>query len=165
MKSYLVWAKRFKLLELKSQKQGTYNQGGSKQLMGEGFVKRTYADQRNLADNNELYVLDEEKTTELMLIREENIKKQAEESQKNTVSTEDKLAQAMVKAMANANAPVVAPEPVKEPEPIAPVIEAGHGAFEDLKLIIKDEDLGIRIGKEDTREKIEARIKEAQLKK
>lgn len=152
--SYLVWAERFCFKELKSQRDGTYNQNGSKELKGAGMVIRSFAEDRNAQPNNEIYIFDEKKTDELMLLRDESIKKQAEEKEKKSVSSEDKLAAAMVKAMANVNAAPV--EPTKVDEPI--------DAMEDLKTIIKENDLGFRIGKDDTREKVEAKIKEAKKK-
>lgn len=152
--SYLVWAERFNLKELKSQREGTYNQSGSKESKGSSLVVRSFAEARNAQLNNELYVFDEKKTDELMLIREANIKKQAEEKEKKAVSSEDLLAIAMVKALGNVNAAPV--EPVK--------VEKVVDDMEDLKTIIKENDLGFRIGKDDTREKVEAKIKEAQKK-
>ena len=43
-------------------------------------------------------------------------------------------------------------------------VEKDVDTLEDLKTIIKDNDLGIRVTKTDTREKVEAKIKEAQKK-
>ena len=57
----------------------------------------------------------------------------------------------MVKALGKVNA---TPEPAKVEKPV--------DTLEDLKAIIKENDLGIRISKTDTRAKIEAKIKEAQ---
>ncbi len=166
--SHLVWAKRFNLLELKSQREGTYNQNGSRELKGEGMVVRSFAVARNAQLNNEIYVFDEEKTDELLLLREENIKKQAEEKEKKTVSSEDAGANAMVKALYEFNS-------AKESEELAKLkaenkaLKEGTSdeskpvdTLEDLKTIIKENDLGIRISKTDTRKTVEAKIKEAQ---
>ena len=147
--SHNVWADRYVLKELVSVREGKYNQNGSKELKGSGLYLRSFVEARNLVDNNELYVIDEDKTSELMKIREVNIKKQAEENEKVKESKEDVLANALLKALGKTK-----PEPVKE------VID-----FEDLKIIIKDEDLGIRILKDDTREKVESKIAEARSKK
>ena len=159
-KSYLVWAERFNLKELKSQKDGTYNQNGSKESKGAAMIVRSYAEARNAQENNEIYVFDEEKTSELMILREQNIKKQAQEAEKKKISSEDVLANALVKALGRKEEvqEIVKPEPKKE---VAPIVDT----LEDLKYIIKEEDLGIRISKEDTREKVEAKIKDARLKK
>lgn len=105
MESKLVWAERFKFTELLSQKDGRYNQQGSRKSFGALLVDRAYAVSRNAEKNNEIYVFDEEKTAELMLIRDENIKKQAEEAEKKTKSTEQVLAEAIVK-VSNTSAPV-----------------------------------------------------------
>ena len=115
--SYLVWAERFQLMELKSASNGTYNKEGRKESMGSKLVVRSWAVDRNINDNNELY----------------------------------KLAAAMVKALGNINA---VPAKVEEVEEV--------DTLEDLKTIIKENDLGIRIAKGDSRAKVEAKIKEAQ---
>ena len=151
--SHNVWADRYVLKELVSVREGKYNQNGSKELKGSALYTRSYVVARNLVDNNELYVIDEEKTSELMKIREENIKKQAEENEKVKESKEDVLANALLKALGK----TASPEPAKE------VKEAVN--FDALKEIIKEEDLGIRILKDDTYEKVEAKIAEARSKK
>ncbi len=97
-KSKLVWAERFKFTEMLSQKEGTWNQSGSKKSHGALLVDRAYAEARNAELNNEIYVFDEKKTDELMAIREENINKQALEAEKKTKSSEDVLAEAIIKA-------------------------------------------------------------------
>jgi hypothetical protein len=146
--SYLVWAERFQLMELKSASNGTYNKEGRKESMGSKLVVRSWAVDRNINDNNELYVFDEEETDRL------DEKRQAyklEQSQIKVESSEDKLAAAMVKALGNINA---VPAKVEEIEEV--------DTLEDLKTIIKENDLGIRIAKGDSRAKVEAKIKEAQ---
>ena len=149
--SYLVWVKKYELKELTSAANGTYNKEGRKVLISEKLVPRTWAEGRNINDNNELYEFDEEKTNEIDEKRE-SIK--LAQSQIKTESSEDKLAAAMVKALGNINKPKE--EPAK--------VEKEVDTLEDLKTIIKDNDLGIRISKTDTREKVEAKIKEAQSK-
>jgi len=146
--SYLVWAERFELKELTSAANGTYNKEGRKESTGSKLVVRSWAEGRNINDNNEIYVFDEEETDRL------DEKRQAyklEQSQIKTETSEDKLAAAMVKALGNINAP-------------AKVEEKEIDTLEDLKTIIKENDLGIRVGKGDDRKKIEAKIKEAQKK-
>jgi hypothetical protein len=147
--SYLVWAERFQLMELTSAANGTYNREGRKESKGSKLVVRTWAQDRNINDNNELFVFDEEKTDELDVIRQANKLKQ---SAVKTETQEDKLAAAMVKALGMVNAP--APAKVE--------VETEVDDLEDLKTIIKENDLGIRISKTDTRDKVEAKIKEAQ---
>ena len=149
--SYLVWAERFQLMELTSASNGTYNKEGRKESKGSKLVVRSWAEGRNINNNNELYVFDEEKTNEIDEKREAI--KLAQSSIK-TETAEDKLAAAMVKAMGNINKPKEAPAKVEK------VVDT----LDDLKTIIKDNDLGIRISKTDTRAKIEAKIKEAQSK-
>ena len=146
--SYLVWAERFELKELTSAANGTYNKEGRKESTGSKLVVRSWAEGRNINDNNEIYVFDEEETDRL------DEKRQAyktEQASIKTESSEDKLAAAMVKALGNINAP-------------AKVEEKEVDTLEDLKTIIKENDLGIRVGKGDDRKKIEAKIKEAQKK-
>jgi len=112
------------------------------------LIVRSWAVDRNINDNNELYVFDEAETDRL------DEKRQAyklEQSQIKVESSEDKLAAAMVKALGNINA---VPAKVEEAEEV--------DTLEDLKTIIKENDLGIRIAKGDSRAKVEAKIKEAQ---
>lgn len=144
--SYLVWAERFQLMELTSASNGTYNKEGRKESKGSKLVVRSWANDRNINDNNELYVFDEVETDRLDEIRQAN--KLAQASIK-TETAEDKLAAAMIKAMGMAKA-----------APVEAEVEVDD--LEDLKTIIKENDLGIRISKTDTREKVEAKIKEAQ---
>ena len=144
--SYLVYARCYKLMELTSAANGTYNKSGRKELISEKLVQRAWASDRNINDNNELYVFDEEKTDELDVIRQANKLKQ---SAVKTETAEDKLANAMIKAMGMAKA-----------APVEAEVEVDD--LEDLKTIIKENDLGIRVAKTDTREKVEAKIKEAQ---
>ena len=154
MSSINVWAEKFQLMELTSASNGTYNKEGRKVSMGSKFIDRAWATGRNMNDNNELYVFDEVETERLDNVREANKIEQAEKLASQSVSSEDKLAAAMVKAMGNINA---TPETVKTP------VESVDD-LEDLKTIIKENDLGIRVAKSDTREKVEAKIKEAQSK-
>ena len=150
--SYLVWAERFQLMELTSASNGTYNKEGRKESMGSKLVVRSWASDRNINDNNELYVFDEAETDRL------DEKRQAyklAQSQIKVESSEDKLAAAMVKALGNINPSAkVEEEPVKLVEPV--------DKLDDLRDIIRDEDLGIRIYKGDLRADVEAKIKEAQ---
>ena len=145
--SYLVWAERFQLMELKSASNGTYNKEGRKESKGSKLIVRSWGIDRNINDNNELYVFDEEETDRLDEKREAY---KLAQSQIKVESSEDKLAAAMVKALGNINAPAK----VEEVEEV--------DTLEDLKTIIKDNDLGIRIAKGDSRAKVEAKIKEAQ---
>tara|TARA_R110002020_G_scaffold439652_2_gene650165 strand:+ start:1475 stop:1933 length:459 start_codon:yes stop_codon:yes gene_type:complete len=149
--SHLVWAERFELKELTSASNGTYNKEGRKVLISAKLVSRSFAESRNINDNNELYVFDEEKTKELDAKREAY---KLEQSNIKVESSEDKLAAAMVKALGGIGG--AKPEPVKEEKEV--------DTLEDLKTIIKDNDLGIRVTKTDTREKVEAKIKESQKK-
>tara|TARA_R110000744_G_scaffold130307_2_gene237964 strand:- start:290 stop:700 length:411 start_codon:yes stop_codon:yes gene_type:complete len=135
-------------MELKSASNGTYNKEGRKESKGSKLIVRSWAVDRNINDNNELYVFNEEETDRL------DEKRQAyklEQSQIKVESSEDKLAAAMVKALGNINA---VPAKVEEVEEV--------DTLEDLKTIIKENDLGIRIAKGDSRAKVEAKIKEAQ---
>ena len=146
--SYLVWAERFQLMELTSAANGTYNKSGRKESKGSKLIVRSWGIDRNINDNNELYVFDEVETDRLDEIRQANKLKQ---SAVKTETQEDKLAAAMVKALGMVNAPAPGPGPAKVEDDL-----------EDLKTIIKENDLGIRISKTDTRDKVEAKIKEAQ---
>ena len=148
--SHLVWAERFTLLELKSQREGTYNLNGSKKSQGANLVVRSFAVARNAVNNSEIYIFDENKTDEINIIREANIIKNVEEENKKNISSEDAMAAALVKALGKATGTPTPEKTIKE------------DTLEDLKIIIKDNDLGIRISKGDSREKVETKIKEAQ---
>ena len=101
--SYLVWAERFELKELTSAANGTYNKEGRKESKGSKLIVRSWGVDRNINDNNELYVFDEEETDRLDEIRQANKLKQ---SSIKTETPEDKLAAAMVKAMGGASSNV-----------------------------------------------------------
>ena len=94
--SYLVWAERFELKEISSVANGTYNKEGRKESKGSKLIVRSWAIGRNINDNNELYVFDEEKTKEIDEKREAF--KLAQSSIK-AEAPEDKIATAIAKAL------------------------------------------------------------------
>lgn len=102
--SKLVWAARYKLTEPISVKNGVFNTKGGKKLMFERLVNRAYAVKCNKAglmfddqgkeiegrrSNNEIYLIDEEKTAKLMALRDENIIKNAEKKRKESLGQSD----------------------------------------------------------------------------
>ena len=71
--SHMVVATKYRLKEMKSQKDGTWNLKGSKEDLGTKILKRSFVEDRNSHQNNELYVVDEKKTEEMLELREANI--------------------------------------------------------------------------------------------
>ncbi len=104
MHTQMVWAKKWKLLTPQSIKDGTFKINGQKE---EGhdwkLVARQFVEDRNsflardktgrviegVKLNNEWYEIDEDKTAELMKVREEKIKEQAEKRQKERIGQSD----------------------------------------------------------------------------
>lgn len=71
--SHMVVATKYKLTEATSLKQGTFNKNGSKKKIHTKIVKRSFVEDRNSHNNNELYVIDEAATEEMEARREANI--------------------------------------------------------------------------------------------
>ena len=113
--SYLVWAERYELM-VKIQGKTEYDPNGQKRLVMKGkLVKRSYVEARNAQKNNELYIIDEEKTTELLKERAKNIEAQAEAKKRENVSMAD-LVDAVVDSTAKSRQPdPVAAYPEGEP--------------------------------------------------
>lgn len=83
----LVFAEKYELLERIAGSDKAYNKKGSKKLVVAGkLISREMAESFNAQENNVLYVFDEEKTKELMELREKNIiaKKEASDIAKMT---------------------------------------------------------------------------------
>lgn len=87
--STMVFAAKYKLLEPLSLQEGTWNPEGRKKLVKEVIIPRRVVEDRNAHNNNELWVIDEEKTAALMKEREQNIIKNAEKAKKERTSTAD----------------------------------------------------------------------------
>lgn len=86
----MVVAKKYQLLVPKSIKDGTWDLNGSKKLIHDNkILPRFYVEQRNDFNNNELYVIDEVATAEMLEKREENIKKQAEQKKRENITMAD----------------------------------------------------------------------------
>ena len=112
----MVVATRYRLKEAISQKDGIYNEQGSKEDLGTRMVLRSYVEDRNSRRNNEIYVIDEEKTIENEKLREANIIKNAEDKQKEKVTNADVVG-ALVSLVANKEKPKKAEKVVKVEEP------------------------------------------------
>lgn len=97
-KSQMVVATKYRLLVPISIKEGTFDPNGQKQQLGKPkLLSRDFVEQRNAHNNNELYIIDEEKTVELMQQREENIRIKNEADKLNNISPQD-----VVNALVNA---------------------------------------------------------------
>ena len=88
-KSTMVWATKYRLLSPKSIKDGTWREDGAKEELYSKLVPRAFVEDRNSHQNNELYVIDEEKTIELMEDRENSVKENAIKKQKENATTAD----------------------------------------------------------------------------
>jgi hypothetical protein len=102
--SKLVYAERYELeVNAGSKKVGNFSTTGQRKLTKKGLVDRIFVTQRiavgiiykdgkaieGIRSNNELYVIDEEKTAELMKLRDENVIKNAEKAKKENLGQSD----------------------------------------------------------------------------
>ena len=90
-KSTLVLAERWELLTpLRGTKSKEYDPKGQKELKAKKkLVSREFAEYRNTIKNNEIYVLFEDETIELMELREQNIIDNAEKDRKSKLDIND----------------------------------------------------------------------------
>ncbi len=84
-KSLMVVATKYRLKETVSVTKGTYNKKGSKENLGKKIVARAFVEDRNSHENNELYIIDEKATEEMVIERQKNIDK------KNGVVVEEEV--------------------------------------------------------------------------
>lgn len=87
--SVMVWATKYKLLSPISLKDGKWDKGGAKQEIHSKLMPRAFVEDRNKHDNNELYVIDEEKTAELMKQREVSIAENQERAKRESLTQAD----------------------------------------------------------------------------
>jgi hypothetical protein len=87
--SLMVVAKKYKLLTPISIVAGTFDKKGQKEFVHKKIVPRQFVEDRNSHNNNELYVIDEEATKEMILMREEELKKNEIKKAKENVSMSD----------------------------------------------------------------------------
>lgn len=112
VKSTMVWATKYQLKTPKSIQQGTFDPNGQKEEQGSRLLPRDWVEDRNSQENNELYVVDEEYTAQLMKQREQNIIDNAEKAKFDNVGTAD-----LVKAIAGLTGAAKSEPEVKKPEP------------------------------------------------
>lgn len=87
--STMVVADKYQLLEPVSQLAGTWNKAGGKKHLGRKIVPRSYVEDRNSHNNNELYIIDEAATVAMLEERERNIVENAEKRSKENVTMAD----------------------------------------------------------------------------
>lgn len=87
--SQMVVATKYKLTNPISLKSGTWDKEGSKQKVRTSVLLRSYVEDRNTHDNNELYVIDEEATLEMLKQREISIKENIKRDKRNKASFAD----------------------------------------------------------------------------
>jgi len=89
--SKLVLVEKYQLkVPIPGSKGQKYDKNGQKELIhGKRLVDRIFVEHRNSQDNNELYILFEEETKELMDKREQNIKNNAVLKAKENVGMAD----------------------------------------------------------------------------
>jgi hypothetical protein len=113
--SEIVWAEVYELVRPISQKEGTYdkdNPSYRKLIRNGGPMLRSYVEQRNAHVNNELIIIDEEKTLELVKNREAKAKEALEKKAAKKVSGEQ-IAGALTEILTKATDDKKAPEPKK----------------------------------------------------
>lgn len=84
-----VVATKYRLLEAVSLKENKYNVNGSKENLGTKIVPRQYVEDRNSQVNNELYIIDEDATVEMLKKREQSIIENNAKAEKEKVSNAD----------------------------------------------------------------------------
>ena len=92
----MVVATKYILSTPLSLKKGTWKNDGSKKEIHTKIVPREFVEERNSHNNNEVYVIDEDATKKMLAQREDNIKKNAENKKKESLTTAD-LIDAIVK--------------------------------------------------------------------
>ena len=98
--SGLVYAEKWELHTPVRGSGGDFRKDGDKTLVGKGkMVSRAMVKSFNDQPNNIIFVIDEDKTKEMNDLREANLVAKSELKAQATVSTEDKLALAIAKAM------------------------------------------------------------------
>lgn len=88
-KSAMVWATKYKLLSPISLKDGKWDKSGAKEEVHSKLMPRAFVEDRNAHDNNELYVIDEERTAELMKQREQSIVENNERAKRESLTQAD----------------------------------------------------------------------------
>lgn len=71
--SQMVVATKYRLTTAISIKQGTFKKNGNKEKIHTKIVKRSFVEDRNSHNNNELYIIDEDATEKMIAKREANI--------------------------------------------------------------------------------------------
>lgn len=88
-KSAMVWATKYVLKSPISLKDGTWDKNGAKEEVHSKLLPRAFVEDRNAHNNNELYIIDEEKTTELMKLREQSIIENKERAKRESLTQAD----------------------------------------------------------------------------
>ncbi len=99
----MVVASRYELEARDTRKDSPwdYQQDGQKKLLQEDkFLKRSYVEERNSQNNNELYIIDEEKTKEYYKIREKSIIANKDKKDRSNIGMDD-LIQVVAKTAVN----------------------------------------------------------------
>ena len=85
----MVVATKYKLTQPLSINAGTWNKDGAKEEVHTKIVPRAFVEDRNYHNNNELYIIDEAATDEMMEQRELNIIENAKKAKREKMSTSD----------------------------------------------------------------------------
>jgi len=112
-KSLMVVATKYKLLASDSILQGTFKKDGPKEKIHTKNILRKFVEDRNTHNNNELYIIDEEATAEMLKARDKKIIENVAKKKLAKTSTAD-----LVEAIHSIGSKTT-PEPVTAP--VAPV--------------------------------------------
>jgi len=85
----MVVATKYQLKNPISLKSGTWDEKGHKEEIRTSIVPRAFVEERNSHKNNEIYVIDEEATAEMLIKREEQIKLNEIKAKREKMSTAD----------------------------------------------------------------------------
>lgn len=108
-KSLMVVATKYKLLAPESILQGTFKKDGPKEMVHKKTVLRKFVEDRNSHNNNELYIIDEEATAEMLILREKNIVENVAKKKREKTSTSDLVEAIHLLVPKDASAPVSQP--------------------------------------------------------
>jgi len=87
--SIMVVATKYLLKNPISLKSGTWDEKGHKEEIRTSIVSRHFVNERNSHKNNEIYVIDEEATAEMLIKRDGQIKANQAKAKRDKMSTAD----------------------------------------------------------------------------
>jgi hypothetical protein len=137
----MVVATKYKLKETLSINAGTWRKDGAKEKIHTKIVSREFVENRNSHNNNELYIIDEDATLEMMEQRELNIIENAKKAKRDKMDMSD-LIEAVVGT--KEAKPKKTRKAVKEVEPVnesTGSVDMSDWTLEELQQYCRDNDI------------------------